>query len=296
MRLLLLSLLLVAGAGFDVGAVRDIAVAPGEILRTTSEGRGRPVVLVPGLFGSAYSWRKVVTRLTGQGFRTIVVEPLGTGASSHPGGSDYSLTAQADRLGAVLDSLGIRGAVVVAQSVGASMVLRLAARHPALVKGVVSLDGGPIESAATPGLRHAMKFAPLLKLFMGTGTIRKKLRAGMLRNSGDSTWITDDVVRGYTDPAGKEVGPTINAFRGMARSREPERLADRLRDIRAPVRIMVGGVPHESGVGDDEIAELRAGLPNFAVDSVAGSGQYIQEENPDAVVRVIVGLYEPALP
>jgi pimeloyl-ACP methyl ester carboxylesterase len=290
-RVLLALLLVVA----DTGAVRDVTVAPGEVLRTTSEGSGRAVVLVPGLFGSAYSWRNVVARLTRDGYRTIVVEPLGTGASGHPANADYSLTAQADRIAAALDSLGVKGAVVAAQSVAASMVLRMAARHPALVKGVVSIDGGPIESAATPGLRHAMKFAPLLKLFMGAGTIRKKLRAGMLRNSGDPSWITDEVIHGYTDPA-KDVAKTIDAFHGMARSKEPERLADHLRDIRAPVRLMVGGVPHESGVGDDEIAEMKAGLPDFAVDSVAGSGQYIQEENPDAVTRVIVGLAGPTLP
>ena len=38
----------------DSAVVRDVAVAPGETLRTTSVGQGEPVVLIPGLFGAAF--------------------------------------------------------------------------------------------------------------------------------------------------------------------------------------------------------------------------------------------------
>ncbi|HSB52824.1 MAG TPA: hypothetical protein VLD58_00635, partial [Gemmatimonadales bacterium] len=40
--------------------VRDIPVARGEFLRTTSVGGGRPVVLIPGLFGAAFGYRRIV--------------------------------------------------------------------------------------------------------------------------------------------------------------------------------------------------------------------------------------------
>mgnify|MGYP003557970601 CR=1 FL=1 len=42
-----------------------------------------------------------------------LIEPLGFGFSSHPSKSDYSFTAQADRIGAVLDSLGVTHAIVL---------------------------------------------------------------------------------------------------------------------------------------------------------------------------------------
>lgn len=38
-------------------------------------------------------------------------------------------------------------AVVVAHSVGASIAMRLASRHPERVAAIVSLDGGPTEAA-----------------------------------------------------------------------------------------------------------------------------------------------------
>jgi pimeloyl-ACP methyl ester carboxylesterase len=287
--MLLAFALAVASVATD-SIVRDVTVGPDEVVRTTSMGTGRPVVLVPGLFGGAFSWRTIALPLAERGYHVIVVEPLGTGFSGYPSKADYSLTAQADRIGHVLDSLGVQQSIVVAQSVGASMVLRLAYRRPELVRGIVSIDGGPVEEAATPGLRSAMKWAGLLKLFVGAGTIRKKVRNGMKENSADCSWITDSVVAGYTAGPSRDAHRTIDALHGMARAKEPELLRDHLRDIKVPVRLMVGGHPHGSGVGDHEIELLRSQLPAFAVDSVPDVGQFIQEERPASVLEVIGAL------
>src|SRR5207249_7805604 len=89
---------------------------------------GAPVVLIPGLFGSAFAYRKVIPRLTAAGYRAIVIEPLGMGSSGRPEHADYCLTAQADRVAAALDQLGVTGAVVIAHQTSASIAYRLASR------------------------------------------------------------------------------------------------------------------------------------------------------------------------
>ena len=148
-----------------------LRVAPAETLHVVVAGAGEPVVLLPGLFGSAYGFRKVEPLLRAAGYRTIVIEPLGVGSSGRPERADYSLTAQADRIAAALDSLGVAHAIIVAHSLGASMAYRLAYRRPDLVRGLVSLDGGPAEAAATPAFRRAMRFAPWIKLFGGVNAV-----------------------------------------------------------------------------------------------------------------------------
>ena len=114
-----------------VGAtqIHRVVVAPGETLSVEVRGQGPEVVLVPGLFGSAFGYRRVTALLAERGRSAIVIEPLAMGGSSRPRAADYSLTAQADRIAAVLDTLGIRDAVLVAHSVGAGMALRLALRR-----------------------------------------------------------------------------------------------------------------------------------------------------------------------
>ena len=84
---LILALVLAAAPPADTSVtnrvgVRDIQVAPGEVLRTTTVGTGRPLVLIPGIFGAAYGYRAISGPLARSGYRTIVIEPLGYGWSS----------------------------------------------------------------------------------------------------------------------------------------------------------------------------------------------------------------------
>jgi len=271
-------------------AGRYVAVAPAESLRVTIEGAGAPVILVPGLFGSAFGFRRVVPLFVEAGWRTIVVEPLGVGGSARPERADYSLTAQAARVAAVLDSLGVRHAVLVAHSVGGSIALRLAVARPDLVAGIVSLEGGPAEAAATPGFRRAMSFAPWIKLFGGMRLIRGQIHRYLAAASGDPAWVTDEVVAGYTAGAAADLGATLKAFIGMAAAREPQALRPRLAEVRCPVRLLVGAVPHQGAVPQRELDLLAAELPRFAIDSISGAGHFAHEERPEAVLEAVMHL------
>src|SRR5438309_10741096 len=144
------------------------------------------------------SCRKYLPLLAARGFRPIIIEPLGTGFSSRPPKADCSLDAQSRRLAAVLDSLGSGPVLVLAHSLGAAMPFRLALERPDLVRGIVSLEGGPTEEATTPVFRSAMRYVPWIKLFGGINLIRRKIRGMLLVSSGDRSWMPDAVVQGYT--------------------------------------------------------------------------------------------------
>jgi pimeloyl-ACP methyl ester carboxylesterase len=276
--------MLMALALADTGAVRVVPVAPAESLAVAVAGSGPPVLLLPGLFGSRFGFRKVVPGLVADGFQAIVIEPLGVGASGRPAQADYSLTAQAARIGVALDSLGARNVIVVAHSVSGSIAFRLALLRPELVAAIVSLEGGPAEGASSPSFRTAMTFAPLLKLFGGKGIVRGKVHRQLKETAADSSWVTDSVVDGYTRDAVRDLSATLDAFGGMARSREPWALAPRLREVTIPVHLLLGAAPHKTGPRPDEVVLLRDSLPAFALDSVPGAGHFLAEERPDAVV------------
>ena len=271
-------------------ATLAVPVAPTETLRVAVTGSGAPVVLVPGLFGSALGFRRVAAQLRAVGFRAIVIEPLGLGSSGRPAHADYSLTAQADRIAAVLDTLGVQGAIVVAHSLGASMAFRLAYRRPELVRAIVSLEGGPAEAAATPSFRRAMRFAPWIKWFGGVRRIQAAVRRSLVAASGDTSWVTDSVVSAYTAGAAADLDGTLKAFLRMAQAREREQLATHLGGVRCPVRLLVGTAPHQGSVPFAEVDELRRSLSDFAVDSVAGSGHYVFEEQPGTIVTAVQAL------
>jgi pimeloyl-ACP methyl ester carboxylesterase len=275
----------------DSAVVRNVEVAPGETLRITTVGAGQPVVLIPGLFGAAFGYRAIVQPLVAHGYRCIVIEPLGYGWSSHPKQADYSFTAQTLRVGAALDSLGVIHALFVAQSSGASIALRLAVARPELVRGLLAIDGGPSESAATPGMKKAFKLGGFaVKFALDESKLRHDVRREIIRNSGDTTWVTEAVIREYTASQAADMHGSIDAFQQMSKAKESGTLADRLHQYEGPVRLLVGTVPHPAEVTHEQRDLLRDQLPNFRSDSVPGSGQYINEEQPAVVVAAVIGL------
>ncbi len=78
----LLALLVVA----DSSHAFPLVLPRAESLQVAVAGAegGAPVVLIPGLFGAAFAYRKVIPRLTEAGYRAIVIEPLGARSRAGP--------------------------------------------------------------------------------------------------------------------------------------------------------------------------------------------------------------------
>jgi pimeloyl-ACP methyl ester carboxylesterase len=271
----------------DTTTLHRITVAPAETLAVTTMGHGPAVVLIPGMFGSAYGFRQLVPQLVEAGFQAIVVEPLAFGTSGRPRRADYSLHAQARRVAGVLDSLGVQEAVLVGHSIGGAIALRVAWLRPELVRAVVSLEGGPAEAAATPGFRRAMSYAPFIRLG-GMGLVRRAVRDNLTHASGDAGWVTDDVIRNYTAGAAADLGATLKAYLRIADAREIEPLGPHLGEVRCPVRLLLGSAPHRSGPNATEVTRLEGGAPDFAIVRVAGAGHFLQEEQPLAVLHAVL--------
>ncbi len=271
----------------DSTAILSVPVAPGEVLRVVMRGEGEPVVFIPGLLGSAYGYRHLTAPLVADGYRAIVIEPLGMGRSARPRRADYSLAAQADRVRAVMDSLDIGPAVVVAHSLGSSIALHLAARYPERVRGIVSIEGGIAETAMRPGLKKAMRWAPLIKLVASQDAVRPILARELRASSADDDWIADEVLNRYMADFAGDVGATLDAFSGMADAPGPEGLADRLPQISAPIVLLLGDAPHKGAPAEEEVSALRTRVPTISVERVPNAGHFVHEERPAVVLAAL---------
>jgi hypothetical protein len=83
---------------------------------------------------------------------------------------------------------------------------------------------------------------------------------------------------------------SIDAFQQITKSKEQGSLADRLHECAVPVRLLVGTLPHPAEMTRDQRELLGAELPDSKSDSVPGSGQYIQKEQPAPVVAAVARL------
>ncbi|GAA2105082.1 alpha/beta hydrolase [Streptomyces albiaxialis] len=121
-----------AGAGGGAGGGGGVGIAS-----------ARPRVWLHGLGASSgpYFAASAAHPLLA-GPRSLLVDLLGFGISDRPADFGYSLEEHADALARALEAadLGAGGADVVAHSMGGSVAIVLAARHPHLVARMVLID------------------------------------------------------------------------------------------------------------------------------------------------------------
>ena len=104
-------------------------------------GKGEPVVLLHGSFMTLtnFNWPEMIATLA-KSRRVIAVEMQGHGRTADID-RDFSYDNLADDIAALLDYLKIGKADVIGYSMGASVAMNLAIRHPNQVRKVVSISG-----------------------------------------------------------------------------------------------------------------------------------------------------------
>jgi pimeloyl-ACP methyl ester carboxylesterase len=131
---------------------RTAVVAGVPVRWLEQDGQGIPVVLVHGIPTSPTLWRHVLPRLAG--LRVLAFEMTGYGGSIPAGReSDISVGAQADRLLAWLDELGIDRAVLVGHDLGGGVVHIAAVRRPEVCAGLFITNGVGYDSWPIPSVK-----------------------------------------------------------------------------------------------------------------------------------------------
>jgi pimeloyl-ACP methyl ester carboxylesterase len=78
--------------------------------------------------------------LAAAGRRSLLMDLLGFGVSDRPADADYTMQEHADHVAAAMTAAGVEQAEVVAHSMGGTIAVHLAARHPHLVSKLVLVD------------------------------------------------------------------------------------------------------------------------------------------------------------
>lgn len=113
------------------------------------------------------------------GHRSLLMDMLGHGISDRPTGFGYTLEAHADALASALTSAGVSGAELVAHSMGGSVAIVLAARHPELVSRLVLIDANLDPLPPAPGANGSSGIAAYSEEeFLAYGWAEVRDRAG----------------------------------------------------------------------------------------------------------------------
>ena len=135
-------------------APRRVETARGPLsLHEAGPAEGVPLLMLHGWPELAHSWAKVFPGLAEAGYRCLMPDLKGFGASHRP---DDARTYAMDELcadqAALLDALGLENAVLIGHDWGGAIVWPMGWRHPARCRGVASVCTPHVPRAPYPPL------------------------------------------------------------------------------------------------------------------------------------------------
>lgn len=223
-------------------------------------GAGPARVYVAGLGAMAAAYYPAVALHPAlAGHRSLLPDLLGHGLSDRPDDFGYTMVEQADALATLLRAADVRGAEVVAHSMGGSVAIELAARHPELVSRLVVVEPnlGPTPRPRIEGRTEAQFVAAFPAALAAAG----------------EDWAA---TMRLADPA------------ALYRS---ERALGELPDLRP---VLAGlGVPCALVEGALSEPEREPGVP---VLTVPDAGHAVMLDNPDGFATAVAAALRPAPP
>lgn len=214
---------------------RTIELKDGQSLHVVDVGEGRPIVFLHGGGPGASGWsnfRQNIPHYVALGYRCLAPDLLGFGGSSKAKDIDYTFEAFGSSLAEALGELGVTNCMLVGNSMGGSIAIRMALDYPDLVSKLVLMAPAWLDEReaviSTPGVR-AMTAA-----FSGPeGLTREKLRHVFELMFASSRHVTDEIVEERFAAAQAQNTAIYSQIRG-------ENLAPRLAEVRQPVLALWG--------------------------------------------------------
>jgi pimeloyl-ACP methyl ester carboxylesterase len=240
-------------------------------------GDGPAVMLVHAGIADRRMWHEYLPWLAGEGWHAIAPDLPGFG--EHVPSADPP--APWDFLRDVLDELGVERAVIVGNSLGGAVALRLAVTAPERVRGLVMI------SSPAPGMTPS----PQLEAAWTAET------EAMER--GDIDGAVDAVVTAWLAPdSPAELREIVAAMQRRAFELDPEGMMPQASDPveEHPERIREIAVPSLVAVGESDMPDfawsagaLADALPHASQHTIAGAGHLAPLEAPEAFRELLAG-------
>jgi pimeloyl-ACP methyl ester carboxylesterase len=250
------------------------------------DGTGTPIVLVHGIPTSPALWRHVTPHLTGR--RVLAFEMTGYGESIPAGtGRDISVSAQADRLLAWLDHLGITSAIFVGDDLGGGVVHIAAVRRPGICAGLMITNGIGYDSWPIPSVKAMRLASPAVSKLPAIGL--KPSLAMLLLRGHDQLSLAKQALGVHYKPYAKYGGGAAMARQvNSLNVNDTLALAGQIPSLSGkPARIVWGVADQFQKV---EYGERFARDPGVTMRRIDGGKHFTPEDHPDVIAQEILSL------
>ena len=231
-------------------------------------GSGPDVLLIPGLTSGREVWRRAVAAVPG--YRYHLLQVAGFAGDPARGNADGPVVAPlVEEIARYIETRGIGRAAVIGHSMGGTVGMMLAARHPGLVERLMVVDmtpqptslyGGAMGSQLARGLQSMVASREGRQLLSG-------IIAAFTPPAADSRSDPDVVARAMHDLG------TINMTGDLSR-------------IRAPITVLYASPSNETRASTERsFAAAYANARGARLVRIDDSGHMVMADQPDRFAR-----------
>ncbi|MBP7687388.1 MAG: alpha/beta hydrolase [Thermoflexales bacterium] len=248
-----------------------------------------PIVLVHGFGASSFSWRNNLRPIAEAGYTVYAPDMRGFGLSDKSWDGTMAHAAQADRLAAFMDAVGIDRAVLAGNSMGGNIIAHFALKYPDRVRGLIFVDAAIFTGAPNAAVVSTiLEFPPIRR--WGQHAVRFLL-ADDTRNADTikSAWydpakLSDDVLIGYRRAL--RTPDWDLGLLAMSRDSGQNDISGRLAEITAPTLIIWG--EHDTWINPANGPRLQQAIADSKLIVIPQAGHVPHEEQPEEFNQLVI--------
>lgn len=264
---------------------RHTAEIAGDRITYFHAGAGPPILLLHGLLGGSFCWRRNMDALS-QRHTVFAVDLPGHGESDAPSHLDCSMQAQAQRLSSLLENLKLEQVDIVGSSWGGAIAMFVAAQTGRMRFLVLAAPVNPWSNLGAGRIRFLNGRIGAAFLRMVWPVSRPLYRTALARMYGDPIRLPPGTVKGYCSQIMRpgRVDNVLNTLRNWEKDVDALRAA--IPKIKAPSLLIWG--TRDGAVDLRSAQALTQVLPQCQLKLIEGAGHLPFEETPEEFNRLVL--------
>lgn len=252
-------------------------------LHYQSHGRGKPVLILHGLFGSSRNWSAFARKLAGQ-YQVITVDLRNHGNSEHTDSMTY--TEMAADIRRVLELCGLKRASLIGHSMGGKAAMVFALYHRAMLDKLVVLDITPASYRNNfRTILETLEELPLSEL--ASRKQADKLLAGKINDTSLRLFLLTNLVKTND---GFRWRINITALKANLDAIGSFPALQTVAPYSGPALFLGGG---DSGyLRPEHHPAIKQYFTNAKIDYVDNTGHWLHIEQPDTVLSRITAFFQ----
>jgi esterase len=251
-----------------------------------SWGKGHPLIILHGLFGSLDNWATMAKALAGE-FHVFAYDARNHGRSFHSGKFSYGVMA--DDIGTFMDQRGISSAYLLGHSMGGKSAMQFALTHPDRVDRLIVVDIAPRS--------YARKHDELIDAMMGLDLSRYSLRqevdaalAGKIQSTPTRLFLLKNLARNEDGTLRWKLNlQVIRRHYGET----AKGVTARGRFEKRALFIKGGKSPY---ITPDDRPLIKKLFPHASLLTIKKAGHWVHADAPEEIVKVVRGFLRTGHP